>query len=165
MERKIYNLDQAHKDTDEKLAEVLFGSGNYKIVGSTTDFKNKNPERYKAIREIARVGMNRVGTPIREQIAQQFGPKEPRRLSTQELHARLRNSRAEDGRFYRSDYAGSADNLQKIKESDPARYALIKLAHDSYASEQDLIPIQNRADRFEVVGELAVVLGLPPGSA
>ena len=162
MEKKTFVLtrESAARLSDAELSHVLFG-GEHRLIGSSTDFARTEPERYKAAKQLAREGGRLALQSQRDRNIQEYGAKEPRRLSQEELQVRAQVSRAEVNRLYAEASQGSESNLLRMKRDEPERYAKIKAAHDSYATENSLVPKSNVEGRFVATGELAKHFNLP----
>jgi len=160
MEKRIFNLtkENAERTSDAELSDVLFGN-KVRIIGSVSDWKKENATRYTIVRKLANEN-GRLAQPYREQIIESLGPKETRRLSPEEIRARMRISREECDRLYRGDSTGDGDNLSKLKESDLSRYTLVRQAHQSYQTETDLVPRSN-IERQPLDAGLIKTLNLP----
>jgi hypothetical protein len=166
-EKPVFYLskESASRLTPAELANVLFGS-NTRVVGNSSSFAKQNPELYQAARQAAKEGGRLAMQSTRERTIAEFGPKETRRLSTEELKARAQVSRAECDRYYKDDSQGTKDNLMQLKATDPQRYELVRAANTSYRTESDLVPkAATTADRFPVSGKLAERFGLHAGYA
>src|SRR5882724_2819864 len=174
MEKKVFHLsaESAAKLTDKQLSERLFGN-DYRVVGSVTEWKKANFQRYDAVRNVllddGRITPN-IHDRNKAQRAEWDRQAQPRAYSPEELVSKARWTEA-----VVKEMLANGKKLADLKASDPHSYAEMILAATSYdipvskTPEQALAKVRELSavrevrieETFQPSREMTDRLGLP----
>jgi len=161
----IFTDESAKATPDHELSKIVFNN-THKVVGNTSQWRDASPEnkaRYDTLKQLARLNGRLAMETKHERDVANYGAKERPRLTAAELIARANVSREECNRLYRQDSQGSESNLQKLAESNPARYQLVRTAQQSYRDDDTLLVPKSNVQRSPIEPKLAARLNLPQG--
>ena len=122
-EKPILDLERASQMSNAELAAKLF-DGQHRIVGNISQWRAANPERYSAIRQLAK-DTNRVGQTVHDKlqaVREKWDSEKNKTMTARQVHALAEFSSPEVVK------AVTAAQALDWKTTDPARYVQYRIA-------------------------------------